>query len=86
LRGILISICFGISVTGIELIDFINLAGGLFNCILAFIFPVYFWLIVFLDSLLYQAFFETREDQQNFQNFALWADGVGDNVQFGFWI
>jgi len=40
LRALIITFCFSISLTGINIVDFMNISGAVFNLIVAYIFPV----------------------------------------------
>lgn len=46
-RGILITFCYICSITGINIIDFVNLTGAGFNCVTAFVFPIIFYINYF---------------------------------------
>jgi Transmembrane amino acid transporter protein len=46
-RGVLITFCYLCSITGINIIDFVNLTGAGFNCVTAFVFPIIFYINYF---------------------------------------
>lgn len=81
-RMMAITFYFGISLSGVNLLDFMNLSGSICNCYLAFILPVIFFIKTKkIGACLYNVFRRSRFVIKKIKNNTLYNNGCRNHIK-----